>query len=245
MSTVIRILVADDQALVRSGFRMILDSQPDLVVVGEAADGREAVRLARELRPDVVLMDVRMPGVDGITATRTLLADPAMRSRVLMLTTFDGDSHVYDVVRAGASGFLLKTVSAGQLAEAVRTVAAGEAILDPVVTRRLLADFTRRPPPGKTLPDEFAALSERELDTARFIAEGLSNAEIAGRMYISEPTVKTHVTAVLQKLGVRDRVQVVVRCYESGFIQPRGVDPADADQGTRPPPFVRDPGESD
>ncbi|MBS1675069.1 MAG: response regulator transcription factor [Actinobacteria bacterium] len=172
-----------------------------------------------------------MPVVDGIAATRNLLADTAIRSRVLMLTTFDGDSHVYDAVRAGASGFLLKTVSPGQLAEAVRTVAAGEAILDPVITRRLLADFTRRLPPGQVLPADFAALSERELDTARYIAEGLSNAEIAARMYISETTVKAHVTAVLQKLGVRDRVQVIVRCYESGFVQPGRADRPDSHGG--------------
>ncbi len=220
MSATVRLLLADDQSLVRSGFRMILGTQPDFDVVAEAGDGREAVSLGRQLKPDVLLMDVRMPEIDGIEATRILLADPALRTRVLVLTTFDGDANVYEAVRAGASGFLLKTVSAGQLIEAVRTVATGDSILDPSVTGRLLAAFARGPHPGDGVPSEFAALSPRELDTARHVARGLSNAEIAQRMFLSEPTVKTHVTAILAKLGVRDRVQVVVRCYEGGLVRP-------------------------
>ncbi len=222
MTPPIRVVIADDQALVRSGFRMILGTQPDLEVVGEAGDGHAAVEMGRQLRPDVLLMDVRMPELDGIEATRRLLADPDIVTRVLILTTFDGDSHVYDAVRAGASGFLLKSVSPGQLMEAVRTVAAGDAILDPTVTARLLADFARRPSPASGIPAPFTALSPRELDTARYVAQGLSNAEIAQQMFLSEPTVKTHVAAVLTKLGVRDRVQVVVQCYESGLVQPGG-----------------------
>lgn len=226
MTSPIRVLIADDQSLVRSGFRMILGTQPDVEVIGEAGDGHDAVVLARELNPDVLLMDVRMPEMDGIEATRTLLADPSSTTRVLILTTFDGDSHVYDAVRAGASGFLLKTVSPGQLIEAVRTVAAGDAILDPIVTGRLLAEFARAPHPADGVPDAFTALSPRELDTARYVAQGLSNAEIAQRMFLSEPTIKTHVTAILAKLGVRDRVQVVVRAYETGLVRPGHSDTA-------------------
>lgn len=228
MTDGLRLLLADDQALVRSGFRMILESQPDLTVVAEAADGRAAVEQARRHRPDVLLMDVRMPEMDGITATRTLLADPSVDTKVLVLTTFDGDHHVYEAVAAGASGFLLKTVSPGQLIEAVRTVATGDAILDPVVTRRLLADFVTRPHPTQDVPDAFESLTARELETARCIARGLTNAEIARHLYVSEPTVKTHVTAVLSKLGVRDRVQVVVRAYETGLVRPGT---SDADSG--------------
>lgn len=220
MSPSIRVLIADDQALVRSGFRMILDTQPDVQVIGEASDGSEAVELARDLVPDVLLMDLRMPEMDGITATRALLADRSITTRVLILTTFDADSHVYDAVRAGASGFLLKTVSPGQLIEAVRTVAAGDAILDPIVTGRLLAEFVKGPHPTADVPSAFAKLSPRELDTARYVAQGLSNAEIAQQMFLSEPTIKTHVSAILAKLDVRDRVQVVVRCYETGLVRP-------------------------
>jgi DNA-binding NarL/FixJ family response regulator len=218
----IRLVIADDQALVRSGFRMILGTQADLDVVGEAADGREAVALARTLHPDVVLMDVRMPEVDGIQATRLIAAEPGLETRVLVLTTFDGDSHVYDAVRAGASGFLLKSVNPGQLIEAVRTVAAGEAILDPVITGRLLATLARGPAPGSGVPAAFSTLTQRELEVARLMAGGRSNAEIAAALFLSEPTVKTHVTAVLGKLQVRDRVQVVVLAYETGLVRPGG-----------------------
>lgn len=217
----LRVLIADDQALVRSGFRLILDSQPDIVVVGEAGDGQEALALARELHPDLILMDVRMPVTDGIEATRALLSDPGRHTRVLMLTTFDSDRYVYDAVKAGASGFMLKDASAAELLAAIRTVAKGEAVLAPAVTARLLAEFGEGPAPGPDqLPTDLASLTVRELEVARLIARGQSNAEIAASLFLGETTVKSHVTAILAKLGARDRVQVVVRCYEAGVIRP-------------------------
>ena len=217
----IRVLLADDQALVRSGFRLILERDAELDVVGEAETGDEAVALARELRPDVVLMDVRMPGTDGIAATRRLVADPSFGGRVLMLTTFDLDEYVVEAVRAGASGFLLKDVLPSDLLHAVRVVERGESLLAPSLTRRLLDEFVTR----RATPDErFAELTERELEVAKLVARGLSNAEIGSRLFLSEATVKTHVTRVLTKLGVRDRVQVVVAAYESGLVQPGDAD---------------------
>jgi DNA-binding NarL/FixJ family response regulator len=218
---VIRVLIADDQALVRGGFRMILSAQADIEVVGEAADGREAVSLARELQPDVVLMDIRMPELDGIEATRRLGDSDA--TRVLMLTTFDLDEYVYEAMRAGASGFLLKDVRPEQLADGIRVIAAGDALLAPAITRRLIEEFVRRPAPGSAAPQELAELTERELDVFRLIARGLSNAAIAAALFVSEATVKTHVTHILAKLRVRDRVQAVVLAYESGLVRP-GVD---------------------
>ncbi|GLZ05546.1 DNA-binding response regulator [Actinomadura sp. NBRC 104412] len=224
----IRVLIADDQALVRDGFGMILSAQPDLEVVGEAADGAEAIRLARELRPDVVLMDVRMPNVDGIEATTAICRDTS--ARVLVLTTFDLDEYVYDALRAGASGFLLKDMRRDELVDAVRVVAAGEALLAPTVTRRLIAEVVnrgdRRAPsssgrPAAPRPDgRLDALTARETDTLRQVARGLSNAEIARELYVTEHTVKTHVSSLLSKLGLRDRVQAVVLAYESGLVQP-------------------------
>ncbi len=214
----IRVLIADDQALVRGGFRLILEAQKDMEVVGEAADGREALALARELTPDVVLMDIRMPELDGLEATRRLLADD-VAPRVLMLTTFDEDEYVYDAMKAGASGFLLKDIRSEQLAEAVRVVAAGDALLAPAITRRLIQEFVRRPPPGSGPPAELSKLTERELEVLKVIARGLSNAEIASTLFLSETTVKTHVTHVLAKLSLRDRVQAVVLAYESGLVQ--------------------------
>jgi DNA-binding NarL/FixJ family response regulator len=216
---VIRILVADDQALVRGGFRMILDAQKDIEVVAEAEDGREALAKARELSPDVVLMDIRMPELDGLEATRRLLAADGA-SRVLILTTFDADEYVYEAMKAGASGFLLKDVRPEQLAEAVRTVAAGDALLAPTITRRLVEQFVRRPPPGATRPPELDKLTERELDVLVLVARGLSNREIASVLFLTEATVKTHVTHILAKLELRDRVQAVVLAYESGLVQP-------------------------
>ncbi len=219
--TGISVLIVDDQALVRSGFRLILDSQPDITVVGEAGDGREGLTLARSRRPDVVLMDIQMPVMDGIEATRSLLAEPGMTTRVLVLTTFDVDEYVYDAVRAGASGFLLKDASAAELLAAVRTVARGDAILAPAVTARLLSQFTTGPPPGAGgLPADLASLTNREMEVTRLIARGETNAEIAGHLFLGETTVKSHVTSILAKLGARDRIQVVVRCYEAGLVRP-------------------------
>ncbi|MGC1212227.1 MAG: response regulator transcription factor [Micromonospora sp.] len=221
--SVTRIVVVDDQEVVRAAFAALLATQPDFAVVGAAADGARAVRVCREQRPDVVLMDVRMPVVDGIEATRRILADGGDTGpRVLILTTFDLDEHVYDALDAGASGFLLKDVTAERLFDAVRVVAAGDALLAPAVTRRLVAEFARlrvrRPSP----PPALATLTPRETEVLRLIAEGLSNPEIAARLVVGEETVKTHVSRVLAKLGLRDRTQAVVMAYESGLIVPGG-----------------------
>ena len=223
----IRVLLVDDQALVRAGFRMILEAERDMEVVGEAADGTEALSEARRLRPDVVLMDVRMPELDGIEATRRLLAADGGAARIVMLTTFDMDEYVYEALRAGASGFLLKDVPPEQLVAGVRAVASGEALLAPAVTKRVIEEFVRRPPGAvKTTPPELEQLTERELEVLKLIARGLSNAEIAKELYVSDTTVKTHVARILMKLRLRDRVQAVVFAYESGLIQP-GAGPGD------------------
>ena len=226
----IRVLLADDQALVRAGFRLILDLEDDMEVVGEAADGREAVSLVRELDPDVVLMDVRMPELDGIEATRRLTRGGS-RARVLVLTTFDADEYVYEAMRAGASGFLLKDVPREQLVAGVRVVAGGESLLAPTITRRLIEEFVRRPPPGSAVPVDLEQLSARELEVLKLVARGLTNAEIAERLVVSETTVKTHVAHVLQKLSLRDRVQAVVVAYESGLVQPGDLAIDDASTG--------------
>jgi DNA-binding NarL/FixJ family response regulator len=214
----VRVLIVDDQALVRTGFRMILEAEDDIEVVGEAADGAEAIALTRGLSPDVVLMDVRMPELDGIEATRRLLEDRAVDAKVVMLTTFDMDEYVYDALRVGASGFLLKDAPPEQLVEGIRAVASGDALLAPSITRRVIEEFVRRPSP--TRPPELAELTPRELEVLQHIARGLSNAEIAAQLFVSETTVKTHVARVLQKLDLRDRVQAVVLAYESGVVQP-------------------------
>ena len=217
----VRVLLVDDQALIRAGFRMILDAEDGLEVVGECADGAQAVDSARRLKPDVVLMDIRMPEMDGIEATRRIVTgdgEPPMR--VLMLTTFDLDEYVYDALRAGASGFLLKDVPADQLVEGIRVVARGDALLAPSVTRRLITEFSRTPRAQRELPTELDDLTPRELEVFKLIARGMSNAEIAAELVVSETTVKTHVARVLMKLGVRDRVQAVVLAYESGLVAP-------------------------
>jgi DNA-binding NarL/FixJ family response regulator len=218
----VRIVVADDHQVVRTGFAALLDTQPDFTVLGTASDGAEAVRMSTELRPDVVLMDVRMPGTDGIEATRQLTGRAA-GPRVIILTTFDLDEYVYDALRAGASGFLLKDVTAERLFDAVRVVAAGEALLAPAVTRRLISEFARMPPKGADQRAPAAAVAEltqRETEVLRLLAEGLSNPEIAARLVVTEETVKTHVSRVLHKLGLRDRTQAVVLAYESGLVTP-------------------------
>ena len=214
----IRVLIADDQALVRTGFRVILDAEPDIEVVGEASDGREAVEAAGTRRPDVVLMDIRMPNLDGIEATR-LVAQAESSPRVLILTTFDLDEYVYAALRAGASGFLLKDAGAGELLHAVRVIAAGDALLSPSITRRLIADFAIRPP-IRDHPAALVDLTPRELEVLRLVARGLSNAEIAASLVVGDATVKTHVARIFSKLDLHDRAQAVVLAYECGLVQP-------------------------
>ena len=217
MSDVLRIVLADDHALVRSGFRLILSVENDLEVVGEAADGEEAVVLAERLRPDVVLMDVQMPGTDGVEATRRVVG--AGYAKVVVLTTFDRDDYLFDALRAGASGFLLKNAAPEDLVEAVRSVARGHALLAPEVTRRVIERFAGTPGGGYR-PDLLSALTEREREVLGLVARGLSNTEIAGRLFLGEATVKTHVSRVLAKLSLRDRVQAVVFAYECGLVAP-------------------------
>jgi len=220
----VKVLLADDQPLLRTGFRMILEAEPDIEVVGEAGDGESAIRLARRLQPDVVLMDIRMPVMDGVQATRELArSDPL---RVLILTTFNLDEYVVEALRAGASGFLLKDVPATELVSAIRLVAAGDAVVAPAVTRRLLDRFAHRlPGAGEaegSAPAALESLTEREVAVLRLVARGLSNGEIAAELVVSEPTIKTHVHHLLTKLGLRDRVQLVVLAYEAGLVRPQG-----------------------
>jgi DNA-binding NarL/FixJ family response regulator len=215
----IRVVVADDQSMVRAGFRMLLSGEDDIEVVGEASTGLEAVNQAARVRPAVVLMDIRMPELDGLQATRRILAaDPA--ARILILTTFDLDEYIYEALKAGASGFVLKDDPPEQLIAAIRTVAAGEALLSPAITKRVIRQFTRIPRPAP--PRELSELSSRERDVFRLVARGLSNAEIGTELFISETTVKTHVTHILQKLSLRDRVQAVVLAYQTGMLEPDG-----------------------
>lgn len=212
----IRIILVDDQALIRSGFRLILEGEDDFEVVGEAADGEEAVSLSRRLEPDVVLMDIRMPRLDGVEATKRVVAET--KARVLILTTFDLDEYVFSAVRAGASGFLLKDVSSDELVNAVRVVAGGDGLIEPRMTRRLLLEFAKLPARKTALPSAMKQLTEREVEVLMAVAQGLSNAEIADQLFIGETTVKTHVTHILTKLQLRDRVQAVVLAYESGLL---------------------------
>lgn len=216
----VRVAIVDDQALMRDAFTMILDSQPDIEVVGDAGDGRSGLELCRRTTPDVVLMDIRMPEMDGIEATQHITDDPSLDTKVLVLTTFDLDEYVYGAVRAGASGFLLKDTPAKELTAAVRVIAEGNALLAPTVTKRLIEEFANRPEPGDAslaLPDD---LTEREHEALRLLARGMSNREIAAEMFVGEATAKTHVSRLLTKLGVRDRVQAVVLAYEAGIVTP-------------------------
>jgi DNA-binding NarL/FixJ family response regulator len=220
---VIRVLVADDQALVRAGFRVLIESAPDVEVAGEAGTGEEAVALAREGRPDVVLMDIRMPVLDGIEATRRIAADPDLAGcRVLVLTTFEADEYVFEALRAGASGFLLKDVEPADLLRAIRVVAGGEALLSPSVTRRLIATFAGRPSHRRVSTRELEGLTEREREVLGLVGQGKTNDEIAGELFVSPATVKTHVSRVMSKLYARDRAQLVVAAYESGLVVPGG-----------------------
>ena len=218
----IRVLVADDQALVRGSFRLLVDTAPDLSAVGEAGTGAEAVEAARAERPDVVLMDVRMPGMDGIEATRRITADPVTAGvRVLILTTFDTDEYVFTALRAGASGFLLKDTPPADLLAAVRVVAAGEALLAPSATRRLIEEFTRTPDPDRRPAAALSDTTEREREVLTLIGRGLSNTEIADRLHVSLSTVKTHITRLLMKLAARDRAQLVIAAYDNGLVSPQ------------------------
>jgi len=214
----IRVLIADDQELVRTGFRVILNAEPDLEVVGESRDGKEVIEAARRLRPEVVLMDIRMPNLDGIEATRRIAAG-AGSPRVLILTTFDLDQYVYEALRAGASGFLLKDAAADDLLQAIRVIAAGDALLAPSITRRLIEDYARRPPP-RFRPDALADLTARELEVMRLLARGMPNTGIARELFLGDATVKTHIARIFGKLGLHDRAQAVVLAYETGLVQP-------------------------
>lgn len=221
MTDRIRVLVADDQALVRGGFRVLVDSAPDLEAVGEAADGAEAVALTRELKPDIVLMDIRMPVKDGIEATRAIATDPATTgTHVLILTTFDLDEYVYEALRAGASGFLLKDCEPDALLDAIRVIAAGDALLSPSITRRLIEEFVHRPSPAKSNDEQLDVLTEREREVLSHVARGLSNQQIATELFISPATAKTHVSRIMMKLGARDRAQLVAIGYETGLVMP-------------------------
>jgi DNA-binding NarL/FixJ family response regulator len=214
-----RVVLADDQPLVRAGFRMILEAEDDIDVVGEASDGEEAVAVTRQLQPDVVLMDIQMPKVDGLEATRRIAQDASTDSRILILTTFERDDYVFEALRAGASGFMLKNAAPEDLVRAVRVVATGDALLDPAITRRVIEDYAQRAAPRKDHA-RLARLTEREREVLRLLATGKSNAELAAHLYLGEGTVKTHVSHVLGKLGLRDRVQAVVFAYETGLVEP-------------------------